>query len=291
MKDIRAIFKQIDGFFLASGFFTYTLGVVFAIQAGQTWQAGKYILGLSLFLGFYLLERTYHYITSSKINVFSLSQRTRKLRTPQLVLFLLFLFFALFLCVYFLSRMGGLTPTSWTWFFILAVGILINISRRLQQWQIPYRWFTDGMVISPVLLFWGASLTNLNNFRVLFFLSLPLFILYLASLTSLQFEKYDKDLSSGMPALLVSIGWERGIVLHNILIALAYLGFGLYLYLSGAWVIAWPVLLMMCVSLLEVYQLQRIAGGMKPHWGLLRATAIIQYLGAVYILLFAFLTH
>ena len=79
--------------------------------------------------------------------------------------------------------------------------------------------------------------------------------------------------------------------LHHILVALGYLGLGFYLYMSGAWAIAWPVLLMMSVSLLEVWQLQRIAEGMRPNWGLLKATAITQYLGIVYILLFAFLTH
>jgi len=60
--------------------------------------------------------------------------------------------------------------------------------------------------------------------------------------------------------------------LHHILVALGYLGLGFYLYISGAWVIAWPVLLMMSVSLFEIWQLQRIAGGMRPNWGLLKAT-------------------
>jgi len=79
--------------------------------------------------------------------------------------------------------------------------------------------------------------------------------------------------------------------LHHILVSLGYLGLGFYLYISGAWVIAWPVLLMMSVSLFEIWQLQRIAGGMRPNWGLLKATAITQYLGILYILLFAFLAH
>jgi len=30
---------------------------------------------------------------------------------------------------------------------------------------------------------------------------------------------------------------------------------------------------------------------MRPNWGLLKATAITQYLGILYILLFAFLAH
>ena len=155
----------------------------------------------------------------------------------------------------------------------------------------PYRWMTDGIIISPVLLFWGASLAKLDSTPVLFFLSLPLLFFYLASQTCLQFETYGEDLKKGHQALLVSIGWERGMTLHHILVALGYLGLGFYLYMSGAWAIAWPVLMMMSVSLLEVWQLQRIASGMRPNWGLLKATAITQYLGIVYILLFAFLTH
>jgi len=291
MEDIRAIFKEINGFFLASGVFTYTLGTVLALQAGQAWNATSYFLGLLVFFGFYLLERTYAYLSRSKINVFSTLQRSRRLRSPELVFFLFFLFAALLLCVYFISLSGGLRSPNWVWFLLLAVGILMNVSKNLNQWNMPYRWMTDGIIISPVLLFWGASLAKLDSTPVLFFLSLPLLFFYLASQTSLQFETYGEDLKKGQQALLVSIGWERGMTLHHILVALGYLGLGFYLYMSGAWAIAWPVLLMMSVSLLEVWQLQRIAGGMRPNWGLLKATAITQYLGIVYILLFAFLTH
>ncbi|HOV30852.1 MAG TPA: hypothetical protein PKX67_03900 [Anaerolineaceae bacterium] len=291
MEDIRAIFKEINGFFLASGVFTYTLGTVLALQAGQAWNATSYFLGLLVFFGFYLLERTYAYLSRSKINVFSTLQRSRRLRSPELVFFLFFLFAALLLCVYFISLSGGLRSPNWVWFLLLAVGILMNVSKNLNQWNMPYRWMTDGIIISPVLLFWGASLAKLDSTPVLFFLSLPLLFFYLASQTSLQFETYGEDLKKGQQALLVSIGWERGMTLHHILVALGYLGLGFYLYMSGAWAIAWPVLMMMSVSLLEVWQLQRIAGGMRPNWGLLKATAITQYLGIVYILLFAFLTH
>lgn len=291
MKDIRAIFKEVDGFFLAAGIFTYTLGTVLALQAGQAWNAAKFFLGLFIFFGFYLLERTYAYLSRSKINVFSTLQRSRRLRSPELVFFLFFIFAALLLCVYFLSLSGGLRSPTWVWFLLLAVGILMNVSRNLNQWNMPYRWMTDGIVISPVMLFWGASLAVLDSTPILFFLSLPLLFFYLASETSLQFETYGEDLKKGRQALLVSIGWEHGITLHHILIALGYLGLGFYLFISGAWTIAWPVLLMMSVSLLEIWQLQRIAAGMRPNWGLLKANAIIQYLGVVYILLFAFLTH
>ena len=291
MKDIRAIFKEINGFFLTSGVFTYTLGTVLALQAGQAWNATSFFLGMLVFFGFYLLERTYAYLSRSKINVFSTLQRSRRLRSPELVFFLFFLFAALLLCVYFISLSGGLRSPNWVWFLLLAVGILMNVSKNLNQWNMPYRWMTDGIIISPVLLFWGASLAKLDSTPVLFFLSLPLLFFYLASQTCLQFETYGEDLKKGHQALLVSIGWERGMTLHHILVALGYLGLGFYLYMSGAWAIAWPVLLMMSVSLLEVWQLQRIAGGMRPNWGLLKATAITQYLGIVYILLFAFLTH
>lgn len=291
MKEIRAIFKEINGFFLASGVFTYTLGTVLAVQAGQAWNTTTYFLGLLIFFGFYLLERTYAYLSRSKINVFSTLQRSRRLRSPELVFFLFFLFAALLLCVYFISLSGGLRSPNWVWFLLLAVGILMNVSKNLNQWSMPYRWMTDGIIISPVLLFWGASLAKLNSTPILFFLSLPLLFFYLASQTSLQFETYAEDLKKGQQALLVSIGWEHGMTLHHILVSLGYLGLGFYLYISGAWVIAWPVLLMMSVSLFEIWQLQRIASGMRPNWGLLKATGITQYLGILYILLFAFLAH
>ncbi|MFZ3070093.1 MAG: hypothetical protein WA110_03100 [Anaerolineaceae bacterium] len=291
MKSITQIFKGFDWFFLASGIMTYTLGSVIASQAGQPWKLDRYVYGLVIFLGLYLLERIYYYLSTSKISLFSTVNRTEKLKSPELIGLLFLVFAGLVYSLFVLNQSKVLGQSGWLWLFVLVLLFSMNISRSIRLWNMPYRWLVDGLIVSPISLFFASSVQGLAPGRILFFLSIPLLLFYLTSSTCLQFERYSSELSKGTRSFLVTLGWEKGVVIHNIILLLAFIFFGVYLYVSGAWSIAWPVFLMLIISLAEVYLLQRLAEGMKPNWRLLRAVAVFQYLGVVYILLFAFLTH
>lgn len=290
MDGIRKIIKSVDMFFVTAGAFTYFLGAVLARRSGRALDIGVLVLGLVFFLALYLLERSLNYLTSSRINVFSTALRSNKLQSPALTGFLLFLSFILLFCVYGLIRIGTLAASSWMWLLMLSVGILIHIS-SIRLWRLPYRWLTDGLVITPIMMFTGAELQQIPSERMLFFLSLPLFLLYLASTSAMMFEKFGTDAEKARPSLLTVIDWEKVINLHHILLIATYFALGVYFMVSGSWSIAWPAALVALISLFQVLQLERIARGMKPLWGLLRATSVLQYLSLVYILLFAFLTH
>ncbi|NLI44197.1 MAG: hypothetical protein GX415_02110 [Chloroflexi bacterium] len=290
MNGVKKILRTVDLFFVFSGVFTYLLGAVLARRSGGALNAAVLVLGLIFFLLLYLLERSFNYLTSSRISLFSKYIRNNKLSSADVVAFLLFLSFSLVFCLYYLLREGGLSPKSWLWLALLAFGLLINIT-AIRLWGLPYRWLTDALVAAPLALFSGAVLQKIASERMLFFLSLPLFFLFLASSSALLYEKYEADSANSRPSLLTVIGWERAMTLHHVLLLCAYLCFGIYFYISGSWSIAWPVVFMASISLLEVFQLERIARGLKPLWGVLRVTAVFQYLGALYILLFAFLTR
>ncbi len=290
MEKISKIFKSADSFFISSAAFTYLLGALLAQRAGRVLDIHMLLLGLVFFVSLYLLERSLNYLTSSRINVFSRAARSNRLQSPELAAFLLFLSFVLLFCLYGLISIGGISGKLWIWLALLSFGILINIS-SIRLWAVPYRWLTDALVAAPLMLFNGAVLQGISSERMLFFLSLPLFFLYLASTTAGMFEKFGTDAEKGRPSLLTEIGWEKGITLHHVLLIAAYAALGVYFLVSGAWSIAWPAALVALISLFEVFQLERIARGLKPLWELLRATAVLQYLGFLYMLLFAFLTH
>ncbi|MFZ3150642.1 MAG: hypothetical protein WA116_03055 [Anaerolineaceae bacterium] len=291
MKHIKLILKDFDWFFLVSGIMSSVLGSVMASESGQTWKLGTFLLGLLFFVGFYSLERVYYYLSISRINLFSTVNRADKLKSPEIISILFLLFAGLLYILFTLNISGALTQTGWLWLIILVLLIMVNTSRSMRVWNLPYRWFLDALIVSPVLVFFSSSLQGLEPGRILLFLCLPLLFLYLASTLCLQFESYASNMSKGTKSFLVVIGWEKGIVLHNVILLIAYLFLGVYFYLSGVWSIAWPAFFMLIISLGEVYLLQRVSEGMKPNWGLIRAVAVVQYLGIVYILLFAFLTH
>ncbi len=291
MKQFGSILKTFNWLFVIVGFLAYTLGAVLAVEAGNEWEIGVFLLGLLFFLLLYTLERIQYYLSKSKINIYSKINQSIKIKSSEILGYIFLIFSSLLIITFFLSQKHKLNASTLIWFLLLVLLIMANMFRSFRIWSQPYRWFLEGLCISPVLLFLSSSLQGYPPGKILFFLSLPILFLYLSSALTLYFQSFSVDSAKGTRSPLVVIGWEKTIWLHHILIILAYTTFGFYFISSGSWIIAWPVLLVFCLSSFEIFILYRLSTGMKPMWGLLKATAVIQIVGALYILLFAFLTH
>lgn len=111
--------------------------------------------------------------------------------------------------------------------------------------------------------------------RLLAMLTFPLTALYLAMTLALSLSEYSTDmLLTERRNLLIRIGWERGMNLHNLLILFAYLLLGIAALLGLPWALAWPPLLTLPIGLYQIYQISQISAGAKPRWGLLIITAM-----------------
>ncbi len=110
--------------------------------------------------------------------------------------------------------------------------------------------------------------------RLIGMLTFPLTALYLAMALARQLPSYAADLRRKHPSLMVRMGWQRGMFLHNLLIFFAYLLLGLAALLGLPWGLTWPVLLALPVGLFQVWQMSRISAGAPPSWRLLTISAI-----------------
>ncbi len=110
--------------------------------------------------------------------------------------------------------------------------------------------------------------------RLIGMLTFPLTALYLAMALARQLPSYATDLRNNHPNLLVRMGWQRGMFLHNLLIFFAYLLLGLAALLGLPWGLTWPVLLALPVGLFQIWQMSRISAGAPPSWRLLTISAI-----------------
>jgi 1,4-dihydroxy-2-naphthoate octaprenyltransferase len=119
----------------------------------------------------------------------------------------------------------------------------------------------------------------------------PLTALHLAMMLEFEFPDYASDLKFEKNTLLVRMGWERAMLLHNILIASAYLLFALAAMFGLPLAIVLPALLPLPVGLLQIWQMRRIAAGAKPNWRNLTLTGIVLFVSEVYLLAFAFWTR
>jgi 1,4-dihydroxy-2-naphthoate octaprenyltransferase len=127
--------------------------------------------------------------------------------------------------------------------------------------------------------------------RLLFMVSFPLAILYLGMLLALEFPAYASDITHGNKPILVRIGWQRGLLLHNILVLGSFVILGMALILGLPLSIGWPVIFVLPVGLFQIWMINRIADGAKPNWNLLILIALSTFGLTTYLLTYTFWTR
>ena len=110
--------------------------------------------------------------------------------------------------------------------------------------------------------------------RLLVMLTFPLTMLYLAMTLALSLPSYIEQMRQNRDTLMMRLGWQRGMCMHNLLIFIAYLLLGMAALFNLPWFLTWPGLLTFPLGLFQVWQMTRIANGYPPRWRLLMLTAI-----------------
>ena len=143
-----------------------------------------------------------------------------------------------------------------------------------------------GMIPAMAYLLQGYEMH-----RLLIMVSFPLVILYLSMILALEFPSYASDIKYGYKTIPIRIGWQKGMLLHNILILSSFFIFGLALVLGLPLSIGWPVIFVLPVGLFQIWMMNRIAAGVKPNWNLLALIALSSFSLTAYLLTFSFWIH
>ena len=178
--------------------------------------------------------------------------------------------------------------------FLLGVIILGELLFALP----PVRLVTSGYgelvmsIINAGLVPAIAYLMQGNDFhRLLAMIAFPLTVLYLSMLLALEFPDYASDIKQAKRSMLIRIGWQRGMLVHNALILISYALFAIAFLLGLPFIVGWPIIFAIPVGLYQILIMIRIADGAKPNWNLLILVSISTFGLAAYILTFAFWTH
>jgi 1,4-dihydroxy-2-naphthoate octaprenyltransferase len=127
--------------------------------------------------------------------------------------------------------------------------------------------------------------------RLLAMSTFPLTALSLALALAYELADYGSDLKRGRRTLMVRVGWQRGMVLHNGMILGAFLLLGLALTFGLPLGIGFPAFLPLPLGLLQIWQMRRISDGARPNWRALRLTAVVIFATTAYLLTLAFWTR
>jgi 1,4-dihydroxy-2-naphthoate octaprenyltransferase len=134
----------------------------------------------------------------------------------------------------------------------------------------------------------GFLLQSGSYHRLLNASVLPLTFLLLATFLALDFPSYADDLRYGRATLLIRMGWERAIPLHQGLLIAAYVLLASAMALGFPVRLLWPGFLTVPFAILQFQFLRNIALGARPIWRLLSANALAVFGLTAYFLTLSF---
>lgn len=184
------------------------------------------------------------------------------------------------------------TGVLWLGLSVLVVSLILlslfyyfSMSWRDLQ---PYQPLIEGLiyiVLPPAFAYFLQS-RELHSFLTLSVISfVPV---YLAFKILVQIQQFPADQKTGKNTIIIRLGWNKAMVAHNALILLTFVGFALIVLLGFPWFLLWPVFLVLPIGLLEIWLMERVKGGSKPFWLVMKiATASVLFI-PLYLLSFAF---
>lgn len=187
--------------------------------------------------------------------------------------------------IYLIAR-HELTVSALIVFILILAAVIFNSVPPVRLVKYGMGELTVAIIIGSLVSGFGYFLQADQYQRLLLTLALPLVLLILASELAVSLEQFGKIKGEETRLMVDVIGWQRAILLHDILILGAYILVGLFGVFLQPWRLTWPGLLTIPLGIFEIWQLWRISQGAKPNWKILRLTAgALVYLAVYFMVL------
>jgi len=177
---------------------------------------------------------------------------------------------------------------------ILGVAFILSFFYAVPPLRLVYNGY--GELVQAILITnlipALAFLLQVGGFhRLLVMLTFPLTLIYLAMALALALKTYTAQMRQNRRTLLMRLGWQRAMFLHNVLIFTAYLLLVLAAVFGLPWFLTWPGLLTLPLGIFQVWRMTRIASGYPPRWRLLTLTAVSLFGLTAYLITLALWTN
>ncbi len=295
MKNIlenRSISKLIKPWGMVFILFTFTLGVSLAHYLGGRINLVDLLTGFIIclliwsmrnFLGAYFDHpESYH----STLNINDPERgNLLNIRRGLLLLYTLLILTAGATLTTILIFRGVFNASSILW---LGLAILINffsVAPPLHLSQNGFGELVEALYIANLVPAIAFSLVETSPSVLIVELTLPLTFIYVAMKIALEFKAYGFDGSHGRQSLVIRVGWQNALVMHNLFLLLAYVLLGVFMLLGLPWSLTWPPLLTLPFASLQILHLIGISNGAKPKWRYLTWLAIGLFLLIVYMMI------
>jgi 1,4-dihydroxy-2-naphthoate polyprenyltransferase len=187
-----------------------------------------------------------------------------------------------------LIAQGSLTPVVVLVMVLIFLGAFFYAAPPLRLESTGYGELTTSILVAGLVPGFGLLLQTGELHRLLPMVTFPLVLLHLAMLLAFELPDYANDLKYEKRTIMVRVGWETGMRLHNFTIFSAYFMFGVALAWGLPFSLAFPAMLTFPLGLFQVWNMHRIASGGKPLWNIVTLTAIAIFAVTAYLLAFSF---
>jgi len=297
-KNLLLFFRLSRPHFLLGAALLYSLGVGIAHYLGVVLDWGIFFLGLTWVL---LVQLSTHYL-NEYFDFFADAENYH--RTPfsggsgalgkgklrrevALRAALICLALAAYFTV-FLLRQASNPPIILAYLTLIFLGAFFYSTPPIRLATSGYGELTTAIVVSNLVPSLAFVLQNGELHRLLAMTTFPLILLHLAMMLAFEIPDYAADLKHQKLTLMVRIGWERGMLLHNIFLLSAYVLLGVGMLFGLPLPIAAPAFLTLPLGLIQIRRMRRIAEGAKPHYHALTLLAVAIFGITAYLLAFAF---
>lgn len=124
--------------------------------------------------------------------------------------------------------------------------------------------------------------------RFVILVTVPLAVLLIPVFLSLEFPNYSISNNPENQNLIQQLGWRSAMSVHNSFILLPFLILGLTALSGMPLRAAFSPLLVLPLAFLQIWQMRRIAAGVKPNWLTLTWNAVVIFELVTYLLAFSF---
>jgi len=204
---------------------------------------------------------------------------------------------AAFVCLAFVALFSttmlvrGETPTlAWAVFALMLLASFFYSAPPLRLVSSGYGEFIAALVVSALVPTLAYTLQTGAMHRLLFLATAPLVLFNFAMIMAFEVPDYGTDLKYGKRTLMVRLGWETGMRLHDAAIVAAVVTL-----LAGALLglpprVSVGLLIVLPLAAAQAWQMGRLRRGGKPNWTMLTTGAVALYVLGAYLTFAGFAT-